>query len=265
MVSVSPTAPIWIDLEGAANVRDVGGLPLVAGGVVNSGALIRADNLQGLTPRDVRRLVDELRVRAVADLRTGTEVTNEGPGPLLDEPLVEVTHLSLYPEGTDLRVRETDAGPVVLPWQNRARGDRRSAAQVYVGYLARRPDSIVAALRLIARPDGATVVHCAAGKDRTGVVVALALEAVGVERGSIVDDYARTSERLQPLLERLAASPTYAGEIWVSDPDRHAPRPDTMRGFLGAIDEEHDGAAAWLAAQGWTDADQQALVTKLTS
>jgi protein-tyrosine phosphatase len=261
---MSSTAPLWIDLEGAANVRDVGGLPLVAGGVVNPGALIRADNLQGLSPRDVRRLVDDLRVRAVADLRTGTEVTQEGPGPLRNEPLVEVSHLSLYPEGTDLTVRETDAGPVVLPWQNRSGDDRRSAAQVYLGYLARRPDSIVAALRLIAATDGATVVHCAAGKDRTGVVIAFALDTVGVARDSIVDDYARTSERLVPLLERLAASPTYGGEKWISDPDRHAPRPETMHGFLTAIDEEYDGPAAWLATQGWTDADQHALVAKLT-
>jgi protein-tyrosine phosphatase len=264
-VTSSSTAPIWIDLDGAANVRDLGGLPLATGGMVNSGALIRADNLQGLSARDVRQLVDDLRVRAVVDLRTGTEVASEGPGPLLNEPLVAITHLSLYPEGTDLAVRDTDAGPVVLPWQNRSRGDRRSAAQVYLGYLARRPDSIVAALRLIARPGGATVVHCAAGKDRTGVVVALALDAVGVERNAIVDDYARTSERLRPLLERLAASPTYAGEIWVSDPDRHAPRPDTMHGFFAAIDDEYDGSSAWLATQGWTDTDQQALVSKLTS
>jgi protein-tyrosine phosphatase len=265
LVPISPTAPLWIDLDGAANVRDVGGLPLVAGGVVTSGALIRADNLQGLTPRDVRRLVDELRVRAVADLRTGTEVTSEGPGPLVDEPLVEITNLSLYPEGTDLTVRETDAGPTVLPWQNRSRGDRRSAAEVYLRYLTRRPDSILTALRLIARSDGATVVHCAAGKDRTGVVVALALDSVGVERDAIVDDYARTTERLVPLLQRLAASPTYAGEIWVGDPDRHAPRPDTMRGFLDAVDAEYGGPAAWLGTQGWTDADQRALVTKLTN
>ena len=122
---------------------------------------------------------------------------------------------------------------------------------------------MLAALRLIAHTDGATIVHCAAGKDRTGVVVALALDAVGVDREAIVADYARTAERMTPLLARLAASPTYAGEIWVEQPERHAPRPDTMREFLDAIDEEHDGTAGWLAAQGWTDADQRALRAKL--
>jgi protein-tyrosine phosphatase len=255
---------MWIELEGAANVRDVGGLPLNAGGSVRPGGLIRADNLQGLTAHDVRRLVDDYKVRAVADLRTGTEVTSEGPGPLTDESAVRIVHASLYPEGTVARVADTDAGPVVLPWQDRPRDERKSAARVYLGYLASRPDSVLGTLRLIAHTDGATIVHCAAGKDRTGVVVALALDAVGVTRSAIVADYASTAERMTPLLARLAASPTYAREIWVSEPDRHTPRPDTMTGFLDAIDEEHDGTLVWLATHGWTDADQCALVTKLT-
>ena len=72
----------WIELEGAANVRDVGGLPTVDGRTTRPGVLLRADNLQDLTEADVRRLVDDLRVRTVLDLRSTGELHLTGPGPL---------------------------------------------------------------------------------------------------------------------------------------------------------------------------------------
>ena len=70
----------WIELDGADNVRDLAGLPTADGRTVQPGRLIRSDSLQGLTDDDVRNLVDDLNVRAVADLRTGIEVPAEGPG-----------------------------------------------------------------------------------------------------------------------------------------------------------------------------------------
>jgi protein-tyrosine phosphatase len=257
---------VWIDLEGAANVRDLGGLPLRDGGVVASGSLIRSDNLQGLSPRDVRLLVDDLRVRAVADLRTGIEVASEGPGPLTAEPDVRIVHASLFVEDGPVALADTEAaGPIVLPWQQRSDEDRRNAAGVYLGFIVDRPDSILAALRLIAHSDGATIVHCAAGKDRTGTVVALALDAVGVPRDAIIDDYARTAERLPGVMARLAASPTYSTDIREDYLTRSAPRPDTMRALLEVIDTDHGGVLALLTSLGWTDADQQALVAKLSA
>ena len=62
----------------------------------------------------------------------------------------------------------------------------------YLAYLRHRPDSVVEAVRTMAAPGGAVLVHCAAGKDRTGVVVALALAAAGVSRGAVVADYVAT-------------------------------------------------------------------------
>jgi protein tyrosine/serine phosphatase len=260
----------WIDLDGAVNVRDLGDLPTVAGQVVRRNRLIRSDNLQGLTGSDVRALVDGHDVRAVADLRTGVEVEAEGPGPMTREPLVCVEHFSLFPEAggtTDATVADEPDGPVVLPWQDRdAVPDQRrlpGAAGVYLGYLDDRPDSALDALRLIATSGGATVVHCAAGKDRAGVITALALSEVGVTREAILDDYALSAERVEAILDRLLSSPTYANGLDRADLDKQRPRRETMQRLLEAIDEQCGGVPAWLRAQGWTDDDAQRLRSHL--
>ena len=266
--AMTALVPLWIDLEGAENVRDLGGLPTRDGRTVRPGRLIRSDSLQELTPADVRLLVDELGVRTVVDLRTLVEVDTEGPGPLHDDPRVEVRHLSLLPEegdATDAAATGTDA-PVVLPWQKRDETldedeRRRGAAAVYQRYLGERSDSIVEALRVIAHGDGATIVHCAAGKDRTGTVVAMALDAVGVDRDAIVADYARSAERVPRVFARLAQRRTYAGDLagHDSDIDRHKPQAVTMQRLLDTLDERHGGAAGWLRQHGWTEADDAAL------
>jgi protein-tyrosine phosphatase len=256
----------WIDLDGAPNARDVGGLPVKAGGVVTPHRLLRSDHLQDLTPRDVRTLVDDYELRAVLDVRTAAEVKASGPTRLAAEASVAYLNASLFLEEdtAGVEVLDTDAGPTVLPWHNRAPGERGSAADIYLAYLTDRPESVIAALRLIANTEGAAIVHCAAGKDRTGVIVALALDAVGVPRTAIVDEYARTADRLTEMLLHLASSPLYADGTDINDPDRHAPQPATLREFLRRLDDDFGGSAAWLTSHGWTDADQAALVAHLT-
>ena len=230
---------------------------------VVSGVLLRSDNLQSLSEGDVRRLVDEEAVEVVLDLRTATEVRLEGPGPMAAEPAVRIEHHSLYPDSggrTDLEVE------TVRPWWPPAPDDRAGeppTVHAYMSYLRRRPDSVLASIEAIARADGAVLVHCAAGKDRTGVVVALALDAAGINRDAIVADYLATAERIESILARLARSPTYRDELDTDDPRRHAPLPGTMERVFELVDEQHGGAAAWLSAQGLADADLERLRRRL--
>ena len=249
----------WVDLDGAANVRDLGGLEVAGGGQTASGVMLRSDNLQGLTDGDVARLVEDLGVRVVIDLRTGAEVELEGPGPLVADGRVDVRHRSLYPESgrrTDVSVDD------VLPWQQEpldGHDEETPAVRSYLSYLRDRPDSIVAALCDVAHGEGAAVVHCAAGKDRTGVVCAFALATVGVPQEAIVADYVATADRLGPLLARLRSSPTYAEDIGDRPDDSHRPRAETMRRFLAVIDERHGGVTAWLETHGFGPADAETL------
>jgi protein-tyrosine phosphatase len=259
----------WIELAGADNMRDLGGLPTADGRTVRPGRLIRSDSLQDLTDGDVRLLVDELGVRAVADLRTGVEVAGEGPGPITREPAVRVEHHSLFPEPDEVQVSDSADGPVVLPWQERdtklTEDERqRGVSGVYLRYLDDRADSVIAALRLIAGSDGATIVHCAAGKDRTGVVVAVALSEVGVTREAIVDDYALSADRVEAIIARLVSRRTYATDLDKDEPiDKHKPKPATMDRLLAALDERFGGAPGWLRSHGWTEDDAAALRHKL--
>jgi protein-tyrosine phosphatase len=263
---VTSYAPNWIELEGVVNIRDVGGLPTADGRRIRSGVLIRSANLSSVTEADVARLVNELGVRRVLDLRTDVEVRNSEPGLLRGTEGVTFHHLSLYPDGkseaeAELEAQaEAEASPdPVAPWAGEQYPEDRDPQVVsYLRYLERRPDSIVAALRAIAEPDGATVVHCAAGKDRTGMVIALALSVAGVPAELIAADYAESQSQMVAIIRQLADIDLY--ELSIDEPDKVPPAAaETMLGVLACIDADHGGVLGWLAAHGWTDQETERL------
>ncbi|WP_369139285.1 tyrosine-protein phosphatase [Modestobacter versicolor] len=269
----------WLHLDGTTNTRDLGGLPTADGGVTAFGRVLRSDNLQTLSPDDVRTLVEEVGLTDVVDLRTTAEVLLEGRSPLRDVDGVTHRHFTLLPERgmrtdvfaaeeSDEEVRaQLPAGWVesLLPRQV-APGDEGESPAVrsYLGYLTDGTDNVLGALRTLADGGpGAAVVHCAAGKDRTGVVCALALAAAGVEPAAIVADYAQTAEVIDALVAKLAASPTYAEDMTGRDVAAHTPRAETMRRVLDLLDERWGGPVGWLEAHGFGADEQAALRARL--
>jgi protein-tyrosine phosphatase len=267
----------WLHLDGTTNTRDLGGLPTVDGGETVRGRVIRSDNLQTLSPEDVHRLVDELGVTDVIDLRTTAEILMEGRGPLRDVGSVTHRHFTLLPERgarTDVFAAEGDAEELraqlpadwaqsVLPRQAGDDEGETPAVRSYLGFLSDGTENVLAALRALAASEGAVVVHCAAGKDRTGVVSALALAVAGVDREDIVADYAQTAEVIEALMAKLAASPTYAGDATGRDVADHTPRADTMRRVLEILDERDGGPIGWLESHGFGADEQAALRARL--
>ncbi|WP_420113922.1 tyrosine-protein phosphatase [Pseudactinotalea sp.] len=283
-MSTAHSAIGWIDLDGVVNLRDVGGIPTTDGGAIRPGRLLRSDNLQDLTDQDIA----ELRRRGltdVVDLRSDTEVTSTGPGPLSSEPWVQIHHHSFFDErdldgdgipetsapGPGPEPVETEESPdaveKALPWvglEPSAEHDNPATAH-YLSYLSDRPDSIVAGLRVIAGAEGAALVHCAAGKDRTGTLVALALLLAGAEPRAIIADYAASSERVEEILARLVATPTYGPVLGGQPAAWHMTYPETMAELIEHVQPGGDPAPLrrMLAEYGWTDADTAQLRERL--
>ena len=253
----------WIELEGAVNVRDLGGLPTSDGGTTVPGRLLRSENLQELTPGDVVRLVDEIGVTTVVDLRSTNEVTIEGPAPLDALPGVRHAHHPVLTEFLDVSDTVKAALLTEMAEADRERYPDDPMCGHYLGYLENRPEQVVGALREIATAPGAAIVHCAAGKDRTGVVVALALTAAGVEEEAIVADYMATDERLEAIIERLSRSRMYAGGVSGRPVRAHAPRAETMKGLLEQLTPRYGGLTAWLAGNGFGAEELSLLRAKL--
>jgi protein tyrosine/serine phosphatase len=266
----------WLRLDGTTNTRDLGGLPTTDGGTTAFGRVLRSDNLQTLSEDDVRRLAGDVRLRDVVDLRTTAEVLLEGRGPLRAVEGVTHRHFTLLPERghhTDVFAVEEDDVPdlpadwaeTVLPRQTTEVDEvEPPAVRAYLGYLHHRPENVVAALRALATPsDGAAVVHCAAGKDRTGVVVMFALAVAGVPDEEIVADYAMTAEVIDDLVAKLRSSPTYAEDMTRRDVASHTPRAETMRRVLELLHERHGGPLGWLDEHGFGAGDQARLRARL--
>lgn len=221
------TAPIHIDLEGTVNTRDLGGWPIHDGQVTRLGRVWRSDAFTRATPAD-REALSGHGVRTVIDLRTTAERLEE-PHPLEDDDRFEVVHVDLFAPVLAAFMRgEVSDDPFDLTTHYRASFAlaRDAYAQVF--------RQITAALD---SHDGPVVVHCTAGKDRTGLVTALLLRGAGVADAVIARDYAITHERIAPLRPRLLADGVAKGfpaELY----DRMLEaRPETLRAVLPEVDD----------------------------
>jgi protein-tyrosine phosphatase len=237
----------WLELEGLDNVRDVGGLPLVGGGTTRPGVLLRSASLHFVTPGDVEHLVEVFGLSLVVDLRTRREIDRDGPTAVATAG-VETVALSFIPEdGQALPETGADTDPLLGS---------------YLGYLTHRSDNVVEAVRRLARPGtGPALVHCAAGKDRTGVLVALVLDTVGVHRDAVIADYALSADRVEAMFRRWT---TAAGLEMPADLTPHLPRAEVIEAVLARLDDEHGGAVGWLRAQGLDDGAVHRLRARLT-
>ncbi len=242
----------WLALEGLENVRDVGGLPLHDGGRTRPGVLLRSASLHYVTPADVEHLVDVFGLKLVLDLRTRREVDRDGPTAVAGAG-VQTLWLSLIPEEDE-----------PLPWTS---ADADPLLRVYLGYLTYGGANLVRAVRTLAAVDtGPALVHCAAGKDRTGVLVALVLDAIGVQRSAVIADYVLSAQKVESMFRRWTAA---SGNPMPADLTPHLPRAEVIAAVLSRLDAEHGtgeggGAVGWLRANGLDDDVLRDLRARLT-
>ncbi|WP_369253119.1 tyrosine-protein phosphatase [Geodermatophilus amargosae] len=219
--------------------REVAGLRTVDGGRIRPGLLYRSGTPQFLDLPTARRLVRDTGIRSTIDLRLPHEVAQEGRGPLDALGIGHVPH--------PVRVGAlVAAGSAVAPMP----GDD-PIVQTYLRYLDDGAEEIVGVLPDLLRPGTVpTLVHCTVGKDRTGVVVALVLAAVGVRRDDIVADYVAGAADVGPAMERLRRMASYGDAVDVYPPATWVVEAEAMRRFLDAVDERHGGVCPFLHANG---------------
>ncbi len=247
----------WIDLDGLFNLRDLGGMRTDSGAEILPGKLWRSDNLQTLTAADIATM-RELGLTDVVDLRSGFERYTEGPSPLSDAAWVSHHWHSLIMEVDD---GLSDAAVPLPTHTSELLADPIAAS--YLGYISERPAAVIASMRVVANAEGAALIHCAAGKDRTGTVIALTLGALGVPRADIVEDYARTSERIAMVVTQMRQAASYNGRLDNVPMELFHARPEVMEALFGVIDDVWGGVDPLLSTMGWTSADQKALEARL--
>jgi hypothetical protein len=240
-----------VALEGSFNFRDLGGYPARDGRTVRWGRLYRSDALHELTPADVA-VLRRLGLRTVIDLRTERELARSGRGPLGPEGLA-FHHLAVVQE--EAASGRTPGGATVGESIAAPAPSGDDLAERYLWYLEVGGGAIARALTLLGSADHYPLVfHCAAGKDRTGVLAALVLDIVGVDRRAIVADYVITAERIQLILERWKAEPGFAERMAKVPPSRFSVEAPTMEGFLDGVASRYGGARAWAIGAGVPEA-----------
>ena len=229
-------------LRGAHNFRDLGGYP-AGDHQVRWGRLYRSDALHLLTVDDVITLRD-LGLRWIVDLRPPGEAASTGRGRMAAEP---VGYLNLSASHDD--ERRPDAPP-----------DGDELVERYLSYLDAGGAGFAGALHHMADADHYPMVfHCFFGKDRSGVLAALVLGCLGVDRQAIVDDYALSNIAMGSLLASLATDPVYRDTIERTPPSRLAASATTMERFLQRVEARYGGMAGWAQRAGIPSSEIQTL------
>jgi protein-tyrosine phosphatase len=236
-----------LDLEGCLNFRDLGGYPTAGGGHVRWRRMFRSDALHALTAADVAALRDTIGLTTVVDLRSTAELRADGEG-LLQREAIAHHHLPLF-DGETMRSEERPAMVTLA--------DRYWLLAEYA------KDKIARVLTTLAAAGGPAVYHCAAGKDRTGVISAVLLGVLGVPDEVVVADYAATKENLEAIIERLMATRSYETVLSNLPPDTLHAEAETMQAFLERIRATYGDMRGYAVAAGVAPDALEALVIRL--
>jgi protein-tyrosine phosphatase len=236
-------------LEGTPNFRDLGGLATVDGRVTRHGVLFRSSGLEELNSRDVRHLIDDIGLRTVIDLRSMDDY--ETAGPLLGTSLRFINLPIVRPGSTISLERPLDAdGRVDMP-------------RIYRMYIETSVPSIRGIFAELTSGATPAVFHCAAGKDRTGVVAAILLSAVGVRRDAVIADFMDTEPALDDIVAYLQRRPAYADVVLQFPPGTLDVVPHFIVDFLDDVERTYGGISAWLTERAGVSVETIARLEEL--
>ena len=230
-----------VALEAVHNFRDLGGYATADGRSTLWRTLYRADGLYRLTPADVA-VLEPLGLRTVIDLRSETELDERGRFPVDAHPVV-FHHLPI----------------VDATWANLDRPkyerDEDFLIWAYQEMLTVGAPRFAKAFEALAEPGALPAVfHCAAGKDRTGLLAALLLGSLGVSHDDIVADYVLTVEGMVRFREWAAREwPEWSERMKSMPPAFAAALPEAMRHIIDELCAEHGTIRSYVKSIGVRD------------
>ena len=233
---------VW---DGLLNVRDLGGHSTEDGGETRYGSIVRADSVRQLSDEGWKALVD-YGMKTVVDLRTNEELEADPPAEL-PVKVLHVPFMETDRSDWEQVERELDAAVKAAPDVAGATRD------VYLIFLEHFAPNLAAAIRAVASaPEGGVVIHCAGGKDRTGLVTAFLLHLAGVTTDEIARDYALSEERLRTRHEKWIAEAQSEEER--ERLKRMAQTPaDSIKGVFSELERRYGSVEGYLRHAGLTD------------
>lgn len=253
-------------IDGLFNFRDTGGMPLTSGGASRSGVLYRSAALNALTDDGLAQLADTA-VGVIADFRTPVEQQMAPDRVPVSRPF-RVESLTLL-EGA-LPQPALGAGTTAVPESfATVLAQLPTLGELYVSMLDHGAETFATLARLVGASTDeaptAVLVHCTAGKDRTGVAIALMLDAAGVQRDAIVADYASSQNDLAgPWADGMLGTLTSMG-VPITDSVRTLVTETPPAAIEQALDwiDAQGGTASYLRSGGATDAELAGLRERL--
>ncbi|MFI9645426.1 tyrosine-protein phosphatase [Streptomyces sp. NPDC052040] len=235
------------ELTGVRNFRDVGGLPTVDGRRVRHGVLFRSGHLAHATEEDAAFL-SSLGLHTVFDFRNAADMKLEGP----DVELAGVRNVNLPlsdpADGAEFwrMVRDGDLDQLRGLLSEGRAADRMIAS--YRAIVRERTAEHSQVLRALAEDSVPALMHCAAGKDRAGLSIAVTLLALGVEREAILADYLESNATHRRYkVRRNGSSPdTYSPEVMELLSPLFDARAEYLAAALGTVEETWGGVDAYL-------------------
>jgi protein tyrosine/serine phosphatase len=239
--------------EGCVNVRDLGGLPTEDGRRTRLGGVVRSDNVRRLTDEGWRALAEH-GVQRIVDLRFPEELAEDQPR----DVEIDVVHVSVLGAEFDPEyVKELDAHLA-------ANDVADHYVWSYVEFLERYRERFGQAFAAVADADGTVVVHCFAGKDRTGLVAAILLRLAGVDHATIGADYALTADNLRARWQVWLREARDEEERAKLEKLQHTPA-DAMSRVVQEVERRYGDVASYLRAAGLSDEQVERLRERLVA